>query len=211
MFDRCRRWRKQMSRHADGTLPMAHWGALERHLSRCLRCRAAAEADRALRDVLGMHTGLLNDEAAEHFDNRVVAAVQSPARPAFAACAPQAAPSSARRFRTFPSAFYVQIAGGALVAGAVMALCFHSALRPIASSPTNRGLTSQIQMLRVRNELPVPLDSLLRSPTPRAALLWTTPDAPKSDRVTPAANTPPPADSKVKDKRSELTRDLITG
>ena len=76
MFDLCRGWRRKLSQHADGTLPPAQRHKLENHLARCARCRKVHEADNALREVLGVHDGLLDAPTARVFDDRVVAALR---------------------------------------------------------------------------------------------------------------------------------------
>src|SRR5687768_12570983 len=128
MFDSCRRWRQMLSQHADGTLPPAQWNALEKHLARCSRCRQAEEADRALSDVLGMHTGMLDRNAARVFDDRVVAAVlntgaTAPARSLSPALFWQWAQA---RWETLSFPFLTQVAGGGLVAASVTMLCLLS-------------------------------------------------------------------------------------
>ncbi|HZP81782.1 MAG TPA: zf-HC2 domain-containing protein [Chthonomonadaceae bacterium] len=182
MFDRCRRWRGLLSRRADGVLPMAQWGALEDHLAHCPRCQAAAEADRIRESVLREHTGMLDSASARRFDNQILATLrqQPAARPALLSYFTSPAGLRARRQTSFD--FLSQIMGGALVAAAVTALCLLSALQP-NGFPAAAGEKAARHALLApeHNELPVPLESLLRSPSPRAALLWTTPSPRKAD------------------------------
>src|SRR5436309_1004237 len=117
MFDRCRVWRQQLSRRADGSLPPARWGALEDHLAQCASCSAAAEADRAMQEVLSRHMGLLSQTQADAFDTRVLQAV---------ALAPPGGGHLARlrravqnRWNAMPLTFFSQIASGALVAASL--------------------------------------------------------------------------------------------
>lgn len=178
MFDRCRRWRRLLSQRAEGTLSDAQWIALEKHIGRCPRCRQADEADRALSDVMGMHTGLLDPRSAQAFNDRVVTALRTTGFPAPRGSSPlRLARQWARsRWQTMPFSFLTQVAGGGLVAASVTMLFLLSSLH--ARSPvTPRLETPEVRaaLSAARNEPPVPLESLLRSPSPRAALLWTAP------------------------------------
>jgi anti-sigma factor RsiW len=190
MFNSCRRWRQKLSQHADGTLPPAQWNALEKHLARCPHCRCVEEADRALSDVLGLHTGMLDNHAARVFDDRVLAALRDTG--ATAPTRGVSLPDFRQWIRTcraaLPNSFLTQVAGGGLVAASVTMLCLLSSLHarsPVA--PRSDHPASMAAMSVMRNEPPVPLESLLRSPAPRAALLW-------SSRATTGngKRTPPP-------------------
>lgn len=179
MFDRCRRWRQMLTQRAEGKLPDAQWIALEQHLACCARCRQSEDADRALRDALGRHPGMLETSAANAFDDRVLAALRetepvipTPARPALPAG--QGIPP--RWQAAHPFSYLTQVAGGGLVAASVTMLVLLSSLH--ARSPVAPRLdTPEVRaaLSAARNEPPVPLESLLRSPAPRAALLWTAP------------------------------------
>jgi hypothetical protein len=179
MFDRCRGWRRQLTRRADGTLPIKQWGALEDHLTRCPCCRANDEADRALREVCNLHSGLLSTEAADAFDDRVLAALKAPATPAMTLFLHLAGPwrHLAARVRALPFTFLMQLGGSALVAASLTTICLMSALHPTASSPVRPPIALEAPAMSTadRNDPPVSLDWLLQSPSPRAALLWTTP------------------------------------
>jgi hypothetical protein len=184
---------------------MTQWGALEDHLARCPRCRAAEEADRALGSMLRAHTGLPDPGAAQCFDNRVLVALRATrTRTSAAALSPLACWQRGIRdcCRALPLSFLRQLAGGALVAASVTALLLLSALHPAGSSAMKaEDASARGAISATRNEPPVPLESLLRSPSPRAALLWSTPSVRQSGlfaprRSLPAANVPaihPPA------------------
>lgn len=173
MFDLCRGWRRKLSQHADGTLPPAQRHKLENHLARCMRCREVFEADTALREVLGVHDGLLDTQAAHAFDDRVVAALRdtgavSASGGSFFALAQRWLET---RWAALPFPFLTQVAGGGLVAASVTMFCLLSALHPHGAVARPSGKAALVSS--ARNEPPVPLESLLRSPAPRAALLWT--------------------------------------
>lgn len=197
MFDRCRGWRRQLTRRADGSLPMAQWGALEDHLARCPQCHAAAEADAALRDVCRIHTGVLDDASAESFDDRVLEALRGTGTPAFAAPVHEPTGFLARWRAALPFGFLTQITGGAVVAAGITALCLSATLRPAAPSArgNNGGNGHSARSMAARNEPPVPLESLLRTPSPRAALLWTTPANAPTDRSQSSQNPAPDANA----------------
>jgi hypothetical protein len=152
--------------------------ALEQHIGRCPCCRQADEADRALRDVMGMHTGLLDPRSAQAFNDRVITALHATGFPAQTGGSPlklawQWAQSC---WQSLPFPFLSQVAGGGLVAASVTMLFLLSSLH--ARSPVAPRLqTPEVRaaLSAARNEPPVPLESLLRSPAPRAALLWTAP------------------------------------
>jgi hypothetical protein len=189
MFDPCRFWRKQLSRRADGCLSHAEEAALEDHLAHCPRCRVYAAADRELKSALTVKIDLLDPVSARRFDNRVVARALRPSdrEPA---CLPDAGwrREVTLRWRRLPFGFLRQIAGGALAAASLTALLLFSALRPAGSglvkadvAPGHEGIAP------TRNDPPVPLESLLRSPSPRAALLWTTPSVRHATFTMPAS------------------------
>jgi hypothetical protein len=185
MFERCRHWRRLLSQRADGILPDAQWVTLEQHLARCARCRQFDDADRALRDVLRIQSSMLDTRSAHAFDEFILAELREGTIPVSVsssrlAVARQWAQS---RWEAIPFPFLTQVAGGGLVAASVTMLCLLSSLHarnPVAVS--NRTPEVRAALTATRNEPPVPLESLLRSPAPRAALLWTSP--PKDSKRT---------------------------
>jgi hypothetical protein len=192
MFERCRAWRRKISQQADGTLSLAEWGALEDHLARCKRCQAAHEADCARQEFLGMHTGTLPAVAARRFDEGVLAALRAPVsetRPAGGGI--------------LSLRLLAQIVSSGLVAASVTALCLSSALHPAESRA--QGERDAFSTLR-HNEPPIPLESLLQSPSPRAALMWTAPFPSHRRRFAPTSSgeetlparpaAPPPASAR---------------
>jgi hypothetical protein len=181
-----------LSQRAEGNLPDAQWIVLEQHIACCARCRQADDADRALREVRIMHTGMLETSAADAFDDRILAALRE-TETVTPITAPNALPAGhgipARWQTAHPFSYLTQVAGGGLVAASVTMLVLLSSLH--ARSPVAPHLeTPEIRaaLSAARNEPPVPLESLLRSPAPRAALLWTAPGKeadkrPKSTRA----------------------------
>jgi anti-sigma factor RsiW len=175
MFDRCGRWQRKLQRRADGTLSERQWGALEAHLSQCAYCRATADADRALRESLYTHKGLLDARVAEAFDNQVISLVfrdpgarnQIPWRRLLSW-----RPSRGVG-RALPLGFLSQIATGACAAATVTALCLTPALHPAAGHSGRRTPTASIAPALP----PVPIESLLQTSSPCAALLWAAPHA----------------------------------
>lgn len=185
MFDRCRVWRQRLTARTEGTLPLARWAELDVHLSECSRCRAAAEADAALRAVLCRHTGIRDVRAARAFDDRVLASLRAGRTPsATLRDRILAAMNDALRFTRLPRlGFLTQIMGGAVVAASVTAWCLAPTLRPTPMPALDNGAPEMTLPASARNEPPIPLESLLSSPAPRAALLWTLPPPPREPRA----------------------------
>lgn len=194
MFNRCRAWRRKLSLRADGALPIAQRGALEDHLARCPRCRAAEAADSALRSVLGIHTGMLDTEAARIFDQKVLTRVEA----ARAAAGRRSAWNTYRswaqaRWNALPFAFFTQIAGGALVAASITALCLLPALHTGVSSDEGKSGLRSGYNTPANSEAPEPLEALLQSQKPRAALLWRTRTLPGARHFAPGLQSGDPA------------------
>src|SRR5579862_286467 len=203
MFDRCGRWRRKLQRQADGTLSARQWGALDDHLSQCAGCRAIAEADRALRETVRTHTGLLDQRAAAAFDDHVVAhvALERGVRTRTSRRRmPGPRPESAAR-RAPSVGFFSQIAAGACAAAAVTAVCLVPALHPAAARADWRMPIREI----VPSLPPVPLESLLQAASPCAALLWASPHAqPAGFQGSPRANIHLPARARGPRPRQEM-------
>jgi hypothetical protein len=104
------------------------------------------------------------------------------------------------RYAVEPLAFLSQIAAGSLAAAAVTALCLVPTLHPEAADAQSQWQNRQANMGRV--DPPVPLESLLQTSSPRAALLWTLPRARLLPSRPPALNAMPvpiqPADGPVR-------------
>jgi len=186
MSDRCRLWRRNLTRRADGTLSNAQWGALENHLAQCRRCQEAARADQALRTTLRTHTGLLDARAAGTLDDHVVGALFS-ARGTPTGARPRRPETAPAR----PVVYLLQIMSSAIAAAAVTALLVFPALHPTATSERGERYPATFE----RSEPPVPLGSLLQTMSPRAALLWTQPEFERGQAAAaqaPVVQPPPP-------------------
>jgi hypothetical protein len=180
MFDPCRKWRHKLTLRDEGRLPVSQWGALEDHLACCPRCRVVQEADQALHDVLGISLSLRSQAENDAFDARVLAALRTPAMPPVHPVHPAFSGLLRLRMSALPFRFLSQMAGGTLVAASLTALCLSFSLRVPGIAPASRSRTVALPpAMATRNEPPVPLETLLQTPTPRAALLWATPAEPK--------------------------------
>ncbi|MCS6776583.1 MAG: zf-HC2 domain-containing protein [Chloroherpetonaceae bacterium] len=170
MYDRCRHWRDRLSRYVDGTLPEAEAGLLHAHLSRCQKCRQAYEADRAMQAYFRtpLHVDVVPGPS---FDDRVVGALG--AGTDTTRLQGSRVPGSHREVP-----FFLQVAGGGLIAASITLACLLTALYPQRSDPAVAGRVARLQA--ARNLPPVPLESLLSTPAPRAALLWS--PTPPSER-----------------------------
>lgn len=174
MSDGCQGWRRMLARSADNELTPTELGALRNHLAYCSNCRLATESDYVLRDVLRQQAGSLGAEAGQAFDDRVVAE--------FLATPRVLRPVGWRerlqqQLARVPIEYVSQVAGGALAAACVTALCLFPTLHPhLGRSPNPSGsVAGPAAGVAVRATLPVSLGSLLSSPSPRAALLWQPP------------------------------------
>ena len=180
MFSSCRYCRRKMTQRDEGTLPMWQWGRLEQHLSRCADCRLAQEADQALHAVLRTHSGMLTPSGERDFDDKVLAAYYSASasatasRPGFWERVNNCLP-----FRLPAVEFFLQLSGGALLAASVTAIFFLTALHGPTRNARIAGIGADAhEAFAARNDPPIPLESLLQSQAPRAALLWTSPSTP---------------------------------
>lgn len=213
MFNRCWRWRVLLARRSDGTITPSQWGSLQDHLVSCSSCRKLADADLALQAVFSSRTPLLSPDAVSAFDDRVVSAVtggrwRAANEPSWLARQWQSWKIWQRiqtRSRALPLSFLAQIGGGAVCAVAVTSLFLLPSLHPHASVSAHTAQIREIQAEAMeRANASVPMELLLQTTTPRAALLWTTPQngevrhrAEHSNRDAPApvalpAQTAPP-------------------
>ena len=170
MSKQCADWQQKLNAEANGDkLPPEQRGALQDHLSGCAECRKTREADMALRGVLGLHIGLLSEQNALSFDSGVLEGYRAE---------PAMRPTLLCRIRShwqarcaaLPVEFLQQMMGGTLAAASVTFICLFAAMHPKSLEAKSDAPASS-----VRNEPPVPLESLLRDSSPRAALLWTSP------------------------------------
>ena len=188
MFDRCRRWRRLLTQHAEGLLPDGKRAELQRHLALCERCHAAAEADQTLRDVLRLHRGMRTSREAHEFNETVLTRLRG---------TPAATPwgLSLKNWKASWIAntpFLQQVVSGAVFASSLTALCLFITLQSPPAGNRTQPQKAQLAPIATRNEPPVPLSALLQTPTPRAAHLWTAP-ANRDGERTPAAKRRPAA------------------
>jgi len=167
MFDRCRRWRPLLNRRADEGLSPSEQQELNAHLVCCEACRKCAAADNTLRHVMGVHTGLLDPTRAKSLDDRIVAAMtQLPS----SAMQNTGFGGSRRWSNRLPFPFLGQLMAGGLVAASLTMISLFGTLHPnqppVSDAPA--------QTITQQSQPPIPLEALLESPSPRAALLWRT-------------------------------------
>ena len=184
MFDSCSTCRRRLAKRAEGNLPRYQWAALEAHLNRCPTCRRIDEADRCLHMALSMRmmsSARLNHERAAAFDDRVLNLVTNQPRSPWRGFKDRLI--ARLRYLRMGAAgmFMTQVAGGALVAASITAAAMLLAM-PQYGAPVHLGAehgasahSRQASNTRWVTGPPVPMETLLNSPTPRAALLWTEP------------------------------------
>lgn len=180
MFDACSVCRRRLARRAEGSLPRSQWARLEAHLSRCAYCRRIDEADRCLHMALSrsiLSRSPMSRDAASAFDDRVLNMVLNQPQSLWR----RLLNGLLDRFRLdrygFPSSFLGQLVGGAFVAASVTGSCLMFALQP---SPAHGGThpphrQAQSVKLSWMHGPPVPLEALMETPSPRAAILWSHP------------------------------------
>ncbi len=165
MFDRCRHWRHKLTLYTDGLLPESQITALELHIAHCASCHAASEADTTLHEVLRLHGGLPNPIEALAFDERVIKRLR------IGLPASREAVWLARLRSSVP--FLNQMMGGALFSAALAGLCLFVNLHSTVKRQTSQVEVSPAHLVASPS---VPLSSLLQTPTPRAAMLWSSPE-----------------------------------
>ena len=196
MFDGCAACRKRLARRSEGTLPRSQWGRLESHLSRCPACRRIDEADRALHLMLSNARGAarMSYDAASAFDDRVVRLALNERSPLWRAWLESILDQIRVLIASAPALFLGQVAGGAIAAAAITASCLLATLRPPVPThygsihEPNRDPQAVTAAYNWLNAPPVPLESLLDSPAPRAAMLWTHPRGTQHVARTPGTN-----------------------
>ena len=181
-FSGCLRWQSLLTRRADGKIAAAQWGLLQDHLASCERCRAAAQADDALHDTLDLREPTFGLDTARAFDDRVLAslAVTPRPQPLFVGVSrlwTRCRDNARTRCKALSFDLLAQVGGGAVVAAGLTSLFLLSALHSGSghSSPSGLWADRQARENLQRSVLPVPLEALLDTPSPRAAMLWTMP------------------------------------
>jgi hypothetical protein len=174
MSDRCLGWRMLLSRRADGDLSRYEWEALDDHLGGCRDCRLTAQSDRMLHLALTGADFAIDPNLGRRLDDHILLALGIPERLTFGQRCGRGLRELWARWEAVPNLYLTQIAGGTLAAASLTAVFLLTALHPIEDTVHAAGEVRRINAGQV-NHLPVPLESLLEQPSPRAAFLWTAP------------------------------------
>lgn len=174
MSDRCFGWRMLLSRRADGDLSRYEWEALDDHLAGCRDCREAAQSDRMLHLALTSADFAIGHSAGRRLDDHILLALGLPERLTIGQRCGRGLRELWARWEAVPNVYLAQIAVGTLAAASLTAVFLLTALHPIEDTAHTAGVVRRMTAARF-NQLPVPLESLLEQPSPRAALLWTSP------------------------------------
>ncbi len=220
MSDRCYGWRMLLSRRTDGDLSRYEWEALDDHLAGCRECREAAQSDRVLHLALTRESFALDHESGRRLDEHILLALGLPERLTLRQRCMRRMREAWACWESIPNLYLTQIAGGALCAASLTAVFLLTALHPIEYS-AHTGRESRRVTATHSNEPPVPLESLLNRPSPRAAFLWTVPADPRPRSSAepasppalpaPSVSTPPPADSPKSQQHGSLPGPLVRG
>ncbi len=175
MFDTCRDWQQKLDESEHCVLPIEVWGALEDHCAHCEECSARLRADSQFKLQVGKAVGELSPAESNLFDAGVLSQISLPDTESDEFIA------SGFNFRTWLKdqiqrssfAFLGQLAGGVVVASCLTAFCLSAAIQPAykAHETTHMLQDSKPQAANLANH-PVPMESLLVTPSPKAALLW---------------------------------------
>lgn len=199
MFDRCRAWRRLLSRQAEGSLTPSERALLDTHLTQCAACRKTEAADKLLRSACSSSGQHMSPRAARAFDDRVLQTLRT---------APETASVTGfwQKIRAFSPGlsfeFWGQLAGGALMASAVTAFFLVSALHPTPTVRANSASDVTPLSTPERNTPPVSLEALFQTRSPRAALLWAAPSVSHS-RSASRFKQENPAPAPVENRRTE--------
>ncbi len=212
MSDRCYGWRLLLSRRSDGDISRYEWEALDDHMAGCRDCRMAAQSDRALHLALTQTDFPLAPEATRRLDDSILSALGIPER----LTVPQRCGRTLRelwaRWEAIPNLYLMQIGTGTLAAASLTAVYLLAALHPLEfARPAD---AARLAVVRQHNEPPVPLESLLDRPVPRAASLWTAPPRPRaSEKSSSTLSQPAPAPQTpaLPDRHSALPETAIRG
>jgi hypothetical protein len=195
MSDRCLGWRMLLSRRSDGDLSHYEWEALEDHMAGCRECQEAAKSDRVLHLALTRQDFALDTESSHRLDDHILLALGLPERLSLGQRCLRRMRELWATWEALPNLYLTQIVGGTLVASALTAVFLLTALHPVEDTARTAGEVHRVSAAR-SNEPPVPLESLLDRPSPRAAFLWTIPALPRPHRSPMPAlpdAAPPPA------------------
>ncbi len=193
MSDRCLGWRMLLSRRTDGDLSRYEWEALDDHMAGCRDCREAAQSDRMLHLALTREDFAIDQDRSRRLDDHILLALGLPERLTLGQRFVRGMRELWARWEAIPNLYLTQIAAGTLAAASLTAVFLLTALHPIEDTTRSAREIHRISAAR-SNEPPVPLESLLNRPAPRAAFLWTIPARPRENVITSPLS-PPPAES----------------
>lgn len=199
MSDRCSGWRLLLSRRADGDLSRYDSEALEDHLAGCRECREAARSDRELHLALTREDFSLDHDSSRRIDDSILQALGIPERLTWRQRIARSLRELWARWEAVPNLYLTQMVGGTLAAASLTAVFLLTALHPVGYNTHRTGEIRKMAAFHA-SAPPVPLESLLDRPSPRAASLWTIPlqprpSQPASEDRPALPSSPPPAQS----------------
>jgi hypothetical protein len=131
-------------------------------------------ADDALRHYANAPPPPLDAAAVDSFDLRILDELRANPPPVpLRRRARRSLKQALAAWNAIPAGFFAQLAGGGLIAAALTGVFLFTALHSGAGRPASHWRAAIVPA--VSSEPPVPLETLLESPAPRAALLWTSP------------------------------------
>ena len=218
MSNRCLGWRMLLSRRADGDLSRYEREALEDHLGGCRECREAGRSDQRLHLALTQTNFALEPDSSRRLDEHILLALGLPERLTLGQRCVRRMRELWAAWEAVPNLFLAQIAVGTLGAASLTAVFLLTALHPIEDAAHAAGEVRRLAASQ-SNEPPVPLESLLDRPSPRAAFLWTMPSRPRPRRSTnqavpatpPAVTEPQPSGSPRPQQHGALSDALVRG
>lgn len=195
MFENCRLWNQKLDDRDEGLLPFDEWGALEDHLAHCTGCSQRLRANSAFRVEVETSVSDLSAEASNQFDDAVLSQINTEELAATVELKPRINFGGWLKDQLHRSTFSFlgQLVGGALLAACVTAFCLSIAIHPAYQThETTRMLQDFLPLSAVTSSHPVPMESLLVTPSPKAAMLWSkTPPIPYTEQeVTPSSHIP---------------------
>ncbi len=172
MCEPCRIWAGTLLRAVDNDLPPRLRSRFNTHVARCARCRAAYAQTLCISSKLSSQAAQGPLTLGPNFDDFVVRALATAPPPSLLERLRSALLCRWRQWDALPNSFFYQIAAGAVAASALTGLVLLSSLRP--GSPSSAAAAASAAT-SLESAPPAPLESLLQSPHPNAALLWSAP------------------------------------
>ncbi len=175
MSEKCKIWQQKLDDCEDGVLPPEEWGTLEDHLAHCPLCSERFKANSVFKMEVETSVSELSAAASNQFDNSVLSAIKSD----ISIIHPSLKPSYhitgwfRDQIRRSTFAFLGQMAGGALIAACITTFCLTITIQPaVKTRETTRMLQDTNPISAIAPTHPVPMESLLITPSPKSALLW---------------------------------------